>query len=256
MKQNTRLAYFHLTGRGTYTPAIFVNWKNHRAALITLLLYVVFVVSVNKHDITAGIVYAIFPVILITAGRLPLMLILKRLALLSPFVLIMAAANPIIDNAPYFRIGTIVFSSGLISGIVIVIKSLVTITAVLAFTLCVPFFRICEVLRELGVPNVFVTQLALLYRYSFLLVEEAMAMQKARNLKSFGKNGKDLFTTAKLIGSLLLRTNSKAERIYRGMIARGFNGELTRNKPEKIRPGEVLFVFTALLSFSIIRIVF
>lgn len=256
MKQSDRLAYIHLAGRGTFAPAFFVNWRNHRASLIILLLFVLFVVSVNKHDITAGIIYAVFPVLLITAGRLPLLPILKRLALLSPFVLIMAAANPLLDNAPFIRIGTIVLSSGMVSGIVIVIKSLVTITAVLAFTLCVPFYRICEVLRDFRVPNVFVTQLALLYRYSFLLVEEAMAMQKARNLRSFGKKGKDIFTTAKLIGSLLLRTNSKAERIYRGMIARGFNGELTRRKADKIRRDEVFLIIVALLFFSLIRAIF
>ncbi|NLP01222.1 MAG: cobalt ECF transporter T component CbiQ [Fibrobacter sp.] len=256
MKQSARLAYIHLAGRGTYAPAFFVNWRNHRAALIILLLFVFFVISVNKHDITAGIIYAVFPVMLITAGRLPIAPILKRLALISPFVLIMAAANPLLDTHPYIKINTMVISSGIVSGTVILIKSLVTISAVLAFTLCVPFYRICEILRDFRVPNVFVTQLVLLYRYSFLLVEEAMAMQKARNLRSFGKKGKDLFTTAKLIGSLLLRTNNKAERIYRGMIARGFNGELTKKKIDKIRIDEVVLTCAALLVFTLIRVIF
>lgn len=256
MKQSDRLAYIHLAGRGTHAPAFIVNWRNHRASLIVLLLFVLFVISVNKYDITAGIIYAVFPVMLITAGRLPILPILKRLALISPFVLVMAGANPLLDTAPYIRIDTIVISSGMVSGIVILIKSLVTISAVLAFTLCVPFYRICEVLRDFRTPNVFVTQLVLLYRYSFLLVEEAMAMQKARNLRSFGKKGKDLFTTAKLIGSLLLRTNSKAERIYRGMIARGFNGELTTKNIDRIRIDEVVLTCAALLIFALIRIIF
>jgi cobalt/nickel transport system permease protein len=256
MKQSARLAYIHLAGRGMHTPAFFVNWRNHRVSLVLLLLFVLFVISVNKHDITAGIIYAIFPVLLITAGRLPILPILKRLALISPFVLVMAAANPLMDPAPYIRVNTIVISSGMVSGIVILVKSLVTISAVLAFTLSVPFYRICEVLRDFRVPNVFITQLALLYRYSFLLVEEAMAMQKARNLRSFGKKGKDLFTTARLIGALLLRTNSKAERIYRGMIARGFNGELTKRRMDRIRIDEVVSIAAALLIFTLIRIIF
>jgi cobalt/nickel transport system permease protein len=256
MNQSTRLAYIHLAGRDTCAPAFFVNWRNHRASLIILVLFVLFVISVNKYDITAGIIYAVFPVMLITAGRLPIMPILKRLALLSPFVVIMAAANPFLDTVPYIRVGSVVISSGMVSGTVIVVKSLVTISAVLAFALCVPFYRICEVLRDFRVPDVFVTQLILLYRYSFLLVEEAVAMQKARNLRSFGKRGKDFFTTAKLIGSLLLRTNNKAERIYRGMIARGFNGEFSKKKADKIRMDEVLLTSAALLIFALIRIVF
>jgi cobalt/nickel transport system permease protein len=256
MKHGHRLAYVNLAGRGLFTPSFFVHWKNHRVSLAILVLFVLFVVSIGKHDITAGIMYAIFPLLLITAGRLPIMLIAKRMFLLSPFIIIMAAANPLLDHTPFLTLGSLSLSSGLVSGMVIVIKSLVTISAVLAFTLCVPFYRICEVLRDVRVPEVFITQLLLLYRYCFLLVEEAMTMQKARNLRSFGKNGKDIFTTAALIGSLLLRTHDKAEKIYRGMIARGFNGSSKRKKTDTIRFDEVLLIGGALLIFSCIRIIF
>ena len=90
-------------------PSLLI--EKYRAALIILLLFVFFVISVNKHDITAGIIYAVFPVMLITAGRLPIAPILKRLALISPFVLIMAAANPLLDTHPYIKINTMVISS-------------------------------------------------------------------------------------------------------------------------------------------------
>jgi cobalt/nickel transport system permease protein len=256
MKHRDRLAYIQLAGRGVAAPAFFVDWKNHRSSLTILLLFVLFVVSVDKYDVSAALIYAAFPLFLITAGRLPIVLLVRRLAILSPFVLIMAAANPILDTAPYLTIDKLVISSGMVSGSVIIIKSMVTIAAVLAFTQCVPFYRLCEVLREVRVPTVFVTQLVLLYRYSFLLVEEAMALQKARALRCFGKKGKDLFTTAKLLGSLLLRTTSKAERIYRGMVARGFNGDMTKVNFERIRLEEVMRVGAALLIFALIRLIF
>lgn len=256
MKKNSRLAYIQIASRAKFTSSFFANWENHRAFLVILILFIIFVISVDKHDLTGVVIYGAFPLLFITAGHLPVKPILKRLTLLSPFILIMASANPIIDNAPFFKTDIFVISSGMVSGIVIVMKSMVTISAVLAFMLCVPFFRICEILREFGTPNVFVTQLALLYRYSFLLVEEAMSLQKARNLRSFGKKGKDLFTTARLIGVLLLRTNNKAERLYRGMVARGFNESLEKKTINGIRKNEVLFISIVLFIFSVIRIIF
>ncbi|NLD99756.1 MAG: cobalt ECF transporter T component CbiQ [Fibrobacter sp.] len=256
MKNSVRLSYVHLAGRDSCTPAFFAKWENHRISLIILLLFVFFTVSIGKYDLTGCLVFAAFPLFLITASSLPALLILKRILILSPFIIIMATANPIIDRTPFIKLYSVTISSGMISGAVIIIKSVVTISSVIAFTFCIPFYRICEVLRELHVPDIFVTQLALLYRYSFLLVEEAMAMQKARNLRSFGKKGKDVFTTSKLIGTLLLRTNDKAERIYRGMIARGFNGKLSGKKKNPVRPGEILLIISAFFTFAFLRLIF
>ena len=256
MRHPAQLDHLHLIGRGSYSPALFLNWRNHRVSLVILLLFVLFVISVPKHDVTAVIVYAAFPLLFVTAGRLPVLFIAKRLLLISPFIIIMAAANPFLDRTPYVRIGTMALSSGLVSGTVIILKSFVTITAVVAFTLCVPFYRMCEVLRGFRVPGVFVTQLVLLYRYSFLLVEEATAMQKARNMRAFRRKGRDLFTTAKLLGSLLLRTHDKADRIYRGMIARGFEGELNKPKADAVRKEELFSAGAAVLVFALIRVVF
>ena len=252
MKQILRIAG---VDRAVVVPSFF-GMVNHSMALLVLGLFTVFVLSVPKFDLTAIVAFASFPVVFSIASRLPGMLILKRLALLSPFILIMAAANSFIDRRPVFDIYGLTVTAGMVSGMVIVGKSLVTITAVISFTCCVPFYRLCGALRSLGIPEVFTTQLVLLYRYSFLLVEEAMAMQKARNMRSFGKKGKGPIATAKLIGALLLRTTNRADRIYRGMVSRGFNGELVKTKHKKMAYGDWAVVGVSFVLFGMIRIVF
>jgi cobalt/nickel transport system permease protein len=253
MKHTHRIEAIAQAGRAAYDPAFFVT-RHHGTSLIVLGLFLVSVLSVRKYDVTAVCAYAAFPVLLIIAARLPAGVLLKRLAFFSPFLAIMAVANPILDQRPFFDAGGMVISAGLVSGTVIFLKSLVTIAAVLAFSLCIPFYRICQALRGFRVPEVFITQLVLLYRYCFLLVEEAIAMQKARAMRSFGKKGKGLFATAKLIGALLLRTTDRADRIFRGMVARGFAGALGKKQSFALTARDWMAIGVAVAIFGAIRI--
>lgn len=227
-----------------------------RPVVLVLAMFVLFVLSVPKYNLPAVITYASFPVLLIIASKLPAMTLLKRLAIFSPFVFLMASANPFFDRQPFFQFSGITITGGMMSGMVIIAKTMVTMTAVLSISLCLPFYRLGKALRGLGVPEVFVTQLLLVYRYSFLLVEEAGAMQKARDMRAFGGKGKDLFTTAKLIGSLLIRTTSKAERIYMAMTARGFKSKPDETNNEPYRKNDIAVLIIAFLCFMAVRMVF
>ena len=236
------------------TPSFFTI--GDLPALILSTMFVLFVLSVPKYNLPAVITYASFPVLVITTATIPVKPLLHRIALLSPFVLIMAAANPWLDRRPFFDFFGIMISGGMISGLVIVVKTMVTITALQLLIVIIPFYRLGTALRCVGVPELFVTQLLLVYRYSFLLAEEAASMQRARNIRSFNGKGKDLFTTAKLIGSLLIRTTSRAEKIYMAMIARGFQGGVAKKRERppfsKVDIAILLFSF---LSFLAVRIV-
>ena len=72
----------------------------------------------------------------------------------------------------------------------------------------------------------FATQLLLLYRYIFVLGEEALRMTRARSLRSFGRRGMGLRVYAQMLGQLLLRTYARAQRVYLAMLCRGFDGQV------------------------------
>ena len=236
------------------THDAFVLDVNHRALILVWSLFVLFVLTLGKYDFSGVVAYAAFPLFVIIVSKMPLRTIFRRLALLSPFIVMIAAANPFFDRRPLFSIGEITLTAGMVSGLVIVGKSLVLITAIITLSMIVPFYRLCDALRGFRVPDVFITQLVLLYRYSFLLFEEAMALQKARNMRSFGGNGKEFFTTAKMLGSLLLRTNERGERIYRGMLARGFNGTVHHAGDDPFRVKDILFMSGSVIIFAGVRL--
>jgi len=221
-----------------------------------LLLFILSVVSVEKFNITAVLVYGAFPLFSVIAFRLPLKRIFYRLVMLSPFILIMAAANPFFDRQEFGVVAGATLTNGMVSGLVIVAKSFVIISSMLVFSMCIQFTSLCKVLHLLHVPNVFITQLLLLNRYLFLLVDEARGMQRARSMRSFDGNGKGFFITAKLIGSLLLRTTVHADNIYRAMLARGFNGDIVNYPTIKFTAKSIVMVAVFGGIFFLIRVIF
>lgn len=227
-----------------------------RSALIIITLFVLSVISIPKFNLSELFVFAAFPIFIISAARVPVKVIAKRVLLISPFVLFMASGNLLLDRTPLWSVSGVTFTEGMVSGTVIVAKTIITIAGLLSVTLCIPFYRICRALTAFHLPDVLVTQLMLLNRYSSVLNEEAASMQKARDIRSFGNRGKELFRTASLIGSLLLRTTARAERIYRAMSARGFNGQKLMRDNSIISAREWSTIAVWSLLFLSLRLIF
>jgi cobalt/nickel transport system permease protein len=225
-------------------------------ALLLLAMFVLFVLSVPKYDLAGVIAFAAIPSLLVTAAGIPFAPIMKRLFIASPFILFMAAGNLLLDRAPFHSLFDLTITGGMISAAVIVTKTMVTLTALLSLLSCIPFHRFGTALRSIGVPEVFVTQLLLVYRYSFLLTEEAGMMQKARDLRSFGGKGNGPIVTARLIGSLLIRTTSRAERIYMAMCARGFTAALQSRPAAPLTIRDKAALALSLIMFICLRLIF
>lgn len=227
-----------------------------RTALLLLLMFVLFVLSVPKYNIPGVLAFASLPVLFIMAARIPLTPILKRITIVSPLILFIVAGNLMLDRHPVFRIHGITITGGMVSSTVIAAKTVITLSSLLSLFSCIPFYRFGRALSSLGVPKVFVTQLLLVNRYSMMLSEEAEMMQKARALRSFGNRGKGPLMTARLVGSLLIRSTSRAERIYMAMSARGFRNGLV-STPSMLPTGKELALLAgALAIFTSIRLVF
>ncbi|RXK87586.1 cobalt ABC transporter [Chlorobaculum sp. 24CR] len=226
------------------------------AAIVMLALFILFVISVPKFDLAGVIAFAAFPLLFATAAGIPLLPLLKRLVVVSPFILFMAAGNLALDRSAAVTIAGLAITGGAVSASVIVLKTVVTLVALLSLMAIMPFHRFGMALRSLRVPEPFVTQLLLVWRYSFLLAEEAEMMQKARDLRSFGGRGKGVLVTARLIGSLFIGTTARAERIYMAMSARGFIAALDSRPAMPLKPGDVAAIAGAAALFALVRHLF
>ncbi|MBF0430587.1 MAG: cobalt ECF transporter T component CbiQ [Fibrobacteria bacterium] len=225
-----------------------------RVVLITVLCFVAFVVSVPKYEIKSLIIYFAFPVFLLTASQHHLWPIAKKILLVSPFVVLMGVFNPFIDKAPLMEVFGITITGGMVSFLVIILKGMLSVSAIVILTSLIPFHKICGAMAALKVPQAFVVQILFLYRYIFVLVEEAGSMQRARDLRSFNGRGKGIQATSRLLGSLFIRTLDRSQRIYRSMLSRGFTGEIKMTELRKIGLRDYFFVIVCVSFFLIVKI--
>ena len=136
------------------------------------------------------------------------------------------AFNPFLDTATVAVVSGIPISAGVVSFLSILLKFALTVSAALLLVATTSFPGVCHALRRLRVPAPFVSQLLFLYRYLFVLMEEAMRIVRAREMRSFGSRGTGIKVVVRLIGTLFIRTMDRAERVYHAMLSRGFQGDI------------------------------
>jgi cobalt/nickel transport system permease protein len=179
-------------------------------------------------------------------GTLSPLLVMRRSALALPFVL---AAVPLLftrEGDELFTIPVLAWrwtasDAGLEAVLTILLKSWLSVSAAVVLTATTPAADLLRALRGLHVPRLIVTTVSFMYRYIFVIGEEAQRLMRARDSRSAvlgeGSGGSirpDGRASARwrarvlgnMVGSLFLRSYERAERIYDAMRSRGYDGEL------------------------------
>ena len=221
----------------------FIHRLHPAIKIITTLIFLIALASYAKYEVTGLLPLILYPVALITLGRLPLDYFAERLMFLVPFVALVAIANPFLDRVPMLQWGDLTITGGWISFVSIVLRFLLAVTAVLALVATTGIHDVCSVLMRVGVPRILVLQLLLLYRYLSLLLEEAYRIEQAYLLRSGGsRRGIAPKVWGSLAGSLLIRTFTRAQKIYDAMLCRGFVGELRLLRPAQLTVGSLAYL--------------
>jgi cobalt/nickel transport system permease protein len=231
-----------------------VHRLDPRVKLITTLLFVVCVLSFDKYELSALIPFVIYLVVLVTLGNLPPAYLLKKVLLAAPFAFFIGVFNPLLDRAVLMNLGPMEISGGWVSFASIMIRFFLTVSAALILIASTGFNAVCMAMEKMGVPSSFVVQLLFLYRYIFVLTDEALRMVRARSLRSFGGKGMGFRVFSYMIGQLLLRTLDRAQRIHLAMRCRGFDGEIRMVRPLKIRARDVAFLMGCSSLFLLMRL--
>jgi len=147
---------------------------------------------------------------LVIMSRIPKLFFFKRLLLLEPFVVCVAILTLLQEN------GAVIFAS-------IVTRSTLSLLTILLLTNTTPFAELLQVLKKYHFSPLFITVLALMYRYVFVLIDELERMQRARSSRMFRRKRMHVWGMfSSMIGQLFIRSSERAERIYAAMCARGW----------------------------------
>lgn len=224
-----------------------------RIKILTTALFIGIVMSFPRHQISALLPLAAYPLFLLIAGNIPLRDIAKKITVASPFALVIGMFNPLIDRTPVLAIGSWVITSGWLSFASILIRFGLTVSAALALIATTGMHRLGAGLGQLGVPRVFIMQLMFLYRYLFVVSEEALTMLRAVSCRCPSMRAIPLRVYGSLTGQLLMRSLDRAERVHRAMSLRGFNGRIRTGSVPGVSPHDLLFAIAWFMFFILVR---
>ena len=228
-----------------------------RAKVMVTFIFAIAVVSCDRYELARLLPFFIFPAVMIALAGLPPLYLARKIALLSPFVLMAGIFNPVFDRSVLYQIGQMEISGGWISLLSLLIRSLLTVGAAFILVGTTGFTAVCQALERLGIPQLFAVQLLFLHRYIFVLADETARASRARELRSCGRKGLGIVSFGSLVGHLLLRTWQRAERIHTAMLARGFVGRFHAHRQSRFGVSEICFLlgwttlFIALRTFDI-----
>jgi len=224
-----------------------------RAKALVTLAFIVIVVSFPLHTVSALTPFLLFPVTLLALGQIPLQPFLKKILIAAPFALLVGIFNPFLDREPAAMIGSFTVTGGWLSFVSILLRFVLTVGAALALIACTGIHRLGASLEQLGAPRVFVVQLLFLYRYLFVISDEGSKMFRSVELRSEKGRPLSFRVYGSLLGTLLIRSMDRAERVYRAMAARGFNGEIRVLRPSSFGWKDAAFIVGWLAFFSVAR---
>ena len=203
-----------------------VHRLDARAKVITTLVFIVVVMSFPRYEVSALMPFFIYPFALIALGHIPPGYISRKILIAAPLALAIGMFNPLLDRQTVAIVGVWSISGGWLSFASIMLRFVLTVSAALALIACTGIHRLGAGLERMCVPQVFVVQLLLLYRYLFVVADQGARMMRSLELRSAGPRSLRLRVYGSLVGHLLLRSMNRADRVYRAMVARGFNGEI------------------------------
>jgi cobalt/nickel transport system permease protein len=224
-----------------------VHRLDARAKLLAVVAYTAVVISFDRYALAALAPMVIGPVAMMWFGQVPVSFALRRVAVLSPFIVTLCLFSPLYDHSPHWvALGPwgMTVSGGWLTAANLACKFALGVLALTAMMSTTPFSLLLEGMRKLGAPRLLAMQLGLLYRYLFLVMDEGMRIRRGRDFRGAGRAPltRRLPTAGAVIGTLFLRTLDRSERIALAMSARGWRGEPHGLTRLRFRPADAAFL--------------
>lgn len=211
----------------------------HAQAKILALLAFLVAVSTTPWGARAALGgYAALLLAAIAASRLPYCGLLARAALVLPF------------SATFAMITW--WSGDGARALAQVGKSYLSGLAVLLFITTTPFTESVRVLEQWRSPRSLLLVMQFLYRYLFVIAEQAQHMRQAVSCRG-GRGRSGFHSAAGMVGVLFARSWQRAEGVHQAMLARGFRGRFTTRPAAPFRPADGVFLCAALAASGAIR---
>lgn len=262
---------------------------------IKLVLVLAFIITCSLTPVGAWAVYVLLFALslsVIILSEIGVGRVLRRSMLALPFVLaalplLFTSGGDILFKIPLGFGELTVFGPGLTRFISIALKSWLSVQVAIVLATTTPFPDLLLAMRGIRIPKLLVAVFGLMWRYLFVMADEAGRLMRAREARSGHwpeesrqwavasgqkvgnesskeyaarserrKPGGSLAWRARvtggMAGNLLLRSMSRGDRIYDAMRARGYDGEVRLLSAPRIGMGDWVTLAGGLLLLGVV----
>ncbi len=221
-----------------------VHRRDPRAKILAALIFLVALATAHHSYLAVSAVYFAVLVASILVAGLPPGALLQRAALVLPFSLVFAAMS--------------VAAGDPTRAISLVVKSYLSALVVLVLVSTTPLPQLLRGLERMAVPRFLLLVVQFLYRYLFVISEEAQHMRaaavaKAGSMRRVISGRRHFGAAAGAAGVLFARSYARAEQIHLAMLARGFAGHFRPLAKSSFRKLDAAFLIGATAAIVLLR---
>lgn len=190
--------------------------------------------------------FAFFTLILLAAARIRPRILFRTLVLVIPLLFIMGG----LFYLSYFLSGDASSQGGLLSHslgrlfVLIAAKSTLAILLLRLLIATTPIHDLLWAMRRFGFPRIITTLSLLVAAYLHLLTEETERIIRARSSRSSKGDRHPLRSLAHVAATVFLLSMTRADRLYKAMLARGFRGEYPDTRTARMGSAEGIAAFS------------
>ena len=223
--------------------ASVMHRRDPRAKIAALMVFLVVLATAHRALPAFGLALVLLLSAALIWARLPLFSALARAAIVLPFSLVFAAVCWLSGDPA--------------RGFSLLLKSYLSALVVLLVVSTTPFPALLRGLEMSGAPRFLLMVAQFLYRYLFVISEEAQHMTKAAASRGATVRGFMAGTrfraAAGALAVLFARSYGRAEDIHRSMLARGFLGRFQPFGALRFRATDAVFTLFASLAPVLLR---
>ena len=210
-----------------------------RSKILAFTALIVCVLSVPAGNVALFVAHFFLAVILMGISQVPLAYIVGRILIILPFIILASLGIP---WRGYQGLG------------MLFARAILCLMMLILLTNTTRFVELLRGLRKLGCPRILVVNLSFLYRYFFVLTEEALRMKQARDCRRVGRAPfrEELKIMSSMLGTLLIRSFERAERMHAAMLSRGYSGDFPVAEARTFTWRDLVFISGVTLFIALI----
>lgn len=226
----------------------FLERFDPRVKIISFSLFILAVAFTPPQDMAKFLGYFLLIIMFLFISSVSFKLLIIRLLFILPLLGFISLSVFLFGGHSSSQNFSIVWNFG--------VKCVLIFLCVILLALCTGFYRLIKGLELLKIPSIFISVIALAYRYSFLFAQEAERMRRAKDSRTFGQGKRmdKLRLILHILPHLFFRSLERSERVYAAMLSRGFDRKVRTLGQLKMRKKDWLFAFSFIIYLGLVAV--